>query len=432
MNNQVKISFIAALLMTINIIVGGGLYFNSGPMAVKAGVFGFLGWTLVAILLMPIVWGIAQAARVFPGEGGFYHYCKSGLNETAGFLANWAYLIGYLGTAATLISMTKSTLEGPTAFPGLVRYSLLFNILFILALSLLNLISVKLISRIQSSTTVLKLFPLIFVLAIFFFYWNPSVNYNAHEFLQVFYTIPMATFGYFGFESCCVISHMLEGGPSRAPKVIMLGFAIAAILYTTFHFGVMHIMGVENLSTLGALAFPQFLGLSACVTNALQLAIAGAILISFANTAYGASFTNIMNMHGLAKKNLVWGSSFLRKTTRTNIPYAATIVHALIIFLLITFMNNTLLLTAFTCVGIITSFVLTLSAVLSHFIKEKNIGQCLVILVGLVSCVILASYSWLALGTTHLTRLMYASPVIGGIILGYIMIKIKQRKSSVN
>ena len=68
-----KISFMAAVLMNINIIVGAGIYMWPGPMTKQAGGMSFLGWPLAGLLLLPIVLTIAQAARIFPGEGGFYN-----------------------------------------------------------------------------------------------------------------------------------------------------------------------------------------------------------------------------------------------------------------------------------------------------------------------------------------------------------------------
>ncbi len=135
---QEKISFLAAVLMSINIIVGVGIYFGPQIMAEKAGSLSFLGWGLSALLLFPVIWCIALAAKMFPGEGGFFIYCKQGLGEVFGFIAAWAYLLGFLSTAATQSTVLKEVLYKNIGFSFVVEYPILYNILFISVVALLN------------------------------------------------------------------------------------------------------------------------------------------------------------------------------------------------------------------------------------------------------------------------------------------------------
>lgn len=110
MSGHGKIGFWPAVLMNINIIVGAGILFSPAPMAALAGSVSFLAWALVGLLVFPVIWSIAQAPRAFPGEGGFYNYCTKGINPTAGFVAQWAYLLGYLGTATTMLIVIREAL----------------------------------------------------------------------------------------------------------------------------------------------------------------------------------------------------------------------------------------------------------------------------------------------------------------------------------
>jgi APA family basic amino acid/polyamine antiporter len=427
MKEEGKISFGAAVLMNINIIVGSSIFFNPQAMTAKAGSLSFLSWPLAGLLLFPIIWSVAQAARVFPGAGGFYHYCKSGLNESAGFLANWAYLLGYLGTAATLISVIATTLSSYQSLEIIRYHPIIFNIIFVTAISLLNLVSVELISKIQSSVTIFKITPLFIVVAILFFYWNPSITYDLSNFIHIPAILPLAVFGYWGFESCCSISHYIKGGPTQAARVILVAFSITALLYCIFHFGVMHIMGVENLSILKAADFPNYLGLAPWFTNALLVGISLAIMASYINTAYGASFTNITNLHGLAQRKLISFSSFLSKTTARNVPTSAVIVHGIVIFFLITFITIPQVLMAMTNLGVILAFVLTLCALTRYYLKNNNYIKVTIPILGLCACAILFYLSWTALGTTFCDQIFFASPILVGLILGIIMYKYSTR-----
>ena len=74
-------------------------------------------------------------------------------------------------------------------------------------------------------------------------------------------SLPLAIFGFFGFEACCSVSHLIENSEKNAPRAILLGFLITAALYTLFHFGLLNVMGSTDLAQYGAPAFAGFLQL---------------------------------------------------------------------------------------------------------------------------------------------------------------------------
>lgn len=432
MEEQGKISFAAAVLMNINIIVGSGIYANPQYMATSSGALSFLGWPLVAIMLLPIILAVAQAARVFPGEGGFYNYCKTGLNESAGFVANWAYLLGYIGTATTITSVIRSKLVENFGWAFINEHSFVFYLGFIIIISLLNLISVEIISKIQSFATLLKLIPLFLIASVIFFYWNPGFNYTTQDLSHLGGALPWAIFGYWGFESCCSTSHLIKGGSTQASKVILLAFGICTALYTIFHLGVLHIMGLDNLVKYGAQLFPQFMGFGPALTSAILSVILFATMISFFNTAYGASFTNVINISAMAKRGFLFGSKFLSKTTKRGFALNAIIVHAVAFLTLITLIPNTNILTALTNFGVSTAFLLTLIALVRYNVKHKNYLQLCITLLGFISLALIFYFTWTTqMGTDdNLQRLLYAAPVILGIPLGFIMYKMLKKCAS--
>jgi amino acid transporter len=303
MEERGQISFFAAVLLAMNIMIGAGIYVLPQNLAVTANSFGFLSWILAATLLFPVIWGVAQASKIFPGEGGFYNYCKCGIGPKAGFFANWAYLLGYLGTAAAITGFIRLHISTQFGLAILEQHAVLFNFLLIALVTLLNLASVEMISKIQGGATILKLTPLFFVLIIFVFYLKPSMEFNYDYLPNLPFAIPLALFAFWGFESCCGIGHMIKGGASQVPKVMFTAFFAVTAIYTLFHFGIIHIMGIENLKLFGAAAFPRFLGFGESATYLINLGISCAILLSLANTLYGISLLNITNLFTLADKN---------------------------------------------------------------------------------------------------------------------------------
>src|SRR3989338_7217724 len=131
-----KISFWTAVLMSINIIVGGGIFAGPQSMAAIAGNLSFTALFLAAILVFPIVWGVSRAAVIFPGSGGFYHYCKTGINLDFGFLAHWFYLLGYImGTASAMTYLLRNGLATRLGFTFAAEHPYATNALILLFFS---------------------------------------------------------------------------------------------------------------------------------------------------------------------------------------------------------------------------------------------------------------------------------------------------------
>lgn len=417
-----KIPFLAAVLMNINIIVGSGIYMAPQLMAQQAGGISFLGWLLAGLLLLPIVLTIAQAARIFPGEGGFYNYCTTALGQDVGFIANWAYFLGYMGTVATITSVIRDRLISPIGLVFVRENPLIFYVLFILFISLLNTISIRLISKIQSTITLLKLIPLLSMVGVIYFYWNPSFDYQIDRIGNLGGTLPLALFSFLGFESCCSISHYIRGGSTKAFKVILLAFSIAVFLYTIFHLGILHIMGSGALAGQGVHAFPQYMGFSTNVANFCALVLLIDMMLSFVNTTYGAALNNVTNINIFAKCGLIFQSKFLARLNSVGMPANAALVHGVFILALIALIPSTTTLAAITNLGVCITFFLTLLAVFVQSRRKKMYGSVVMAALGFVSLGILFFLTWTTkLGDTTLERLLYATPVIIGVPAGYLM-----------
>lgn len=422
MKESGKISFFAAVLMSINIMVGAGIYYAVGPLAETAGSVSFLGWPLIGLLLFPVIWGIAKAAQLFPGEGGFYHYCSSGINQTAGFAAHWGYLIGFIASAASLATVLRNGLVQNAGIQVLGDYPILFNVAAVVFYSLIQLLPLSKISKIQSIATLIKISPLFIVIALTIFYFNPHLQFEMSRLSSLSLMIPTVIFGFWGFEACCSIGGYLKGGPQKVPSVILIGFFATTALYLLFHFGLLNIMGAENLSKYGAVGFPKFLGLGPLWEATLQAGILGAILFCWANSILGMSLGNISNIYSLAKRGMIFGSFPLSKLNRNERPTMIVLIHGVFIFVLLTFISDLEILFSLSNLGILLAFFLTLLSAFLTYLRQKSNMKALFIGVGFLSCAILGYYSW-----TKLPNIYYTLPLIGWMAVGLVQFKIRQR-----
>lgn len=425
MENKGKISFLSAVLISINIMVGAGILYAVGPMTAAAGNISFLGWPIIGLLLFPVIWGIANAAQLFPGSGGFYHYCSAGINPMAGFIAQWGYLLGYMGTAASLSTVLRNGFINNAGIEFFQHYPFVFNIILVSLYTIINLFPLEKINKIQTTATVLKISPILIVIALTAFYFNPSVRLDVSGLNQIGMTVSTVIFAYWGFEACCSLGGFLKGGPQKVASVILVGFFATMALYALFHIGLLYIMGPENLANLGAIAFPRFLGLSPGLSAALELGITGAVLFSWANSILGVSLGNVTNIFNLASNKIIMGDKLLCTVNKNNRPVYVAVLHGIILLLFITFITDINILFALTNCGVITAFVLTLVAILIAHVKNKRYPQIAMTILAFISCFALIYYTWI-----QIPSVVYLLPLAIGMALGIVMYKIQQGRQS--
>ena len=422
MNNQGKISFFTAVLMSINVMIGVGIYFNSQLMVQNAGTCSFLGWIAAAVLLLPVIWVTALAARIFPGEGGFYNYGKSGINETVGFISIWSYLVGYVGMVSAQVLGLTDILN--KQYPSITQNLVLFNAVFIIALALFSMLSITWVSRIQGIATILKLTPLLLVIGLLYFYWDPQLTYTGCSYASLSSTISLALFGYFGFEACSNIGQYIKGGSQAVFKVILTAFFATTALYTLFHLGVLHIMGANDFATSGVQALPLFLGITSATTVAWINIIFGWILIlSFSNAVYGNMLSNVTNLAGVAQRKLIFGASALTVLNRFDRPVLAVIVQCLATFLFITFVPNINTVVELANLAVVLTLALTTLSVLCAQVRQKSYLASIVTVLSFGSCGALGYCCWLNLSKNTAKPMLYIAMLIGVIGLGYAMFK---------
>ena len=416
-----KISFWTAVLMSINIIVGSGIFFGPQLMAKAAGSFSFLVWPMLGLLVFPVIWSVVQASRLFQGDGGFYTYCASGINPFFGFLAQWLYLVGYIGTASVITTVLRDNIINQFGFTLAAQYPYIFNAVVIAFFLGLNLMSIELISKVQGLFTLIKMLPLFLVALVFWGYWDSSITYHAGDIYNLSITFPAAFFAFFGFEACCSLGQYLSGGPRQVGSVILAAFFTVVSLYTLFHFGLIHIMGVDNLTQAGAIAFPEFMGLSPKMTALLGAGITGSILLSFSNTIFGVLLTTITNVFTLAKKKIIIGTEVLSKTNAFDRPTTVAVIQGIILWLLLFFVSSFSVLLALTNLGICSTYLLTVVAVFLTTLKKGDYKNAAVALLGLGSCGLLVYYSWISMGPDTAERLFTSIPLLLGILAGLLL-----------
>lgn len=421
-----KISFFTAVLLNINIMIGAAIYINPPLMAAKSAGWSFLTWLLGAAIFTPVLLSVAKISSLFPGEGSFYNYSKNGLGKSLGFLSGWLYFLGYVSAASVQMMALRSLLSDEFQILWIRHYPILFNVVFFTFVCFLSSFDLKFVGKLLNAATLMKLFPLVFICSLPFFFSGQSdlsnITDSSFNVKSLTASIPFAIFGFWGFESCCNLSHRIRGSQITAALAVLLGFLITACIYSFFHFELLHVMGSKALAQEGTPCFVKSLGFqSQRFLSAFSLLISFALMCSYSTPIFGEFTTNGFLIQSMSQEKLFFLSSLLAKLNKNKQPIYAISAMGLLAFTLVTLINQDKILLLISNLGFISAFFLTLLSLLMILFKKGQYLLMLLPITGLVSCSLIANYCW-----ENIESLVHVLPAILIAAGGFILFQIHQ------
>ncbi len=407
---QKKISLVSAIILNVNILVGSAIFAFPSLMAGIAGNASFLSWGIVALLFLPLVLAAVELTSLFPGAGGFYTYAKEGLGKEAGYLAGWLYIVGYtFSVVLEGLALRKIVTSYCLSVP-FIDNVFIFNLLFVSILVLFNMLSLKVMSNFLSFFTICKILPLVILILLIPFIINPNFSITSTELSLLPASLPLAIFGYFGFEYCCNITHHIENSKKNGPRAIMIGFLATALIYMLFHFGLLNLMGAQKLAECGAPAYASFLTMPIpYLKEFINFFIPIASIIAICATAIGLLNANTEVLYVMAQERQFYKWHLLSKVNTYGRPIVALLLQSFIIFLILMFVPYIAVINGLCNVGVFLAYLLPF---ISLLILQRSIGSyrkmpltilAIAIIVGLII------YNWLFMADSLIERLLYTA-----------------------
>lgn len=427
-----KISFLKAMLLGVNIMVGAGIFSGTSEMTAKAGTISFLGWLLAALLYSPVVWAVLRMAEIFPADRGVLSFCQVGLGRFGGFLGGWIYFVGYAAACAGVLSAARSYLM--IKFTDIILFSNPYIFFFCAALLLLilNNMRVTVLASMQSYLTILKLLPVVSAILVLPFFWRKEIltNISIQDLALLPNTLTGAVFGFLGFETCASLIGIIDGGAKQARKAIVGGFVLVTLIYVFFHFSLISIMGAENLIMLQAPSFPLFVAkLFPWFGGVLLFLVSICSIVTYFNSSNGLFLLDTSVLSSLADEGILMFSKILQKRNIFDRPFIVAMLISSLVFGLGVMVQNTSSLMSLTCIAVMSSLLL---AAISLWLKDTEatiLGKFLnTLAVFVLFSLVLISF-WLS-GNTMGARLFILGLFIVKILVG--MILYREDKSAIN
>ncbi|MDE3126698.1 MAG: APC family permease [Gemmatimonadota bacterium] len=231
----------------VNLVIGGGIFRIPSDPAV-AGLLGAaapLAYLICAVAMGLVVLSMAEAGSRVSMTGGPYAYVETAFGPYAGFLVG--VLVWTIGaTAVPAVAMIFAD-NFAVVVPGFQseagRIGLLVAVYAVLVW--INVRGVKQGTRLIAAATVVKLLPLVLLVAIGAFgmhapYLTPAAMPPKHDFARAAMVL---VFVFAGFESALVPSGEVRESSRTVPRALLLGMGMVTVLFIALQFVVQGILG---------------------------------------------------------------------------------------------------------------------------------------------------------------------------------------------
>jgi len=384
------LSLTSAILININIMLGTGIFINTVLVSHNAGALGAAVYALVGILLLPLIFAMAQLLKHFKG-GTFYDFGKA-INTQWGFITSWCYFIAKLSSCALGIHVFSSLIQ--TIFPRLAAIPTLgIDYGIIILFILLNTLNLRIGRSIQFSFMGLKLIPIIFALISgVYLFTGGSFTHNQFIWSGIPSSIPFVLYAFTGFEATCSLSRSIKNPEKNGPRAVLIAYSIGVglvVLYQLVFFGALGTqLGqlssyLEAFPTLINTLFPNHAS-AIFLKNVLHIGIASSAL----GAAYGVLYSNAWNLYALAIESHIPFKHIFTRLNKHKIPLACVLAEgALVVIYTFFAQGNQIPLQQISSCGITISYTLSTIALLVIAYRAKE--SILIPLLSLGSCVLL-------------------------------------------
>lgn len=346
---QKKYGLMTAICMVVGIVIGSGVFFKAQNILVTTHgnmTIGIVAWLIGGAIMLFNILAFAQLAQKYSKVNGLTDYAEATVGSKYSYFVGWFMAFIYAPTISSILAWL--TARYTITFICSVNPDFALHIaaensgavfgpetmaltgLFLCLSFAVNALSPKLAGKLQVSTTVIKLIPLLLMAVIGTIYGvthasavQPDVSVLAHNFAvgagennTIFSAVVATAFAYEGWIMATSINAELKNAKRNLPIALIVGAVIIVAVYVLYFIGVAGGAGVEELQKDGAtVAFVHVFG--PVVGNILNLFVA----VSCFGTLNGLMLGCTRSMYALAARgNGPSPHVFTQVDNATNMP----------------------------------------------------------------------------------------------------------------
>jgi basic amino acid/polyamine antiporter, APA family len=313
----------------INVTIGAGIFVLPASVAAGLGAAAPLAYLVCAALMALIVCCFASAGSRVSLTGGLYAYVEVAFGPFLGFLAGVLYFLMATFAVASVASGfagSVGVLWNPAATP--IGRGVLLALLFA-GLAALNARGVKRGIRLVELTAVLKLLPLVTLVAAGIWSVNPAyVRIDAWPAAaSVGRTAIVLIFAFVGLEIALVPSGEVRDPARTVPRALFSALAITTTLYLLIQTVAQGLLGPAIAQYANA---PLAEAMGRVLGNGGRLLMLTGAVVSMFGYVSGDMLGSPRTLYAFARDGVL-PSTFARIHPRFHTPYVAITVYACIV-----------------------------------------------------------------------------------------------------
>jgi basic amino acid/polyamine antiporter, APA family len=221
------------MAITINTIIGAGIFGLPSKVAALIGNAGIFAFVACALIIAFIVLCFAEVSSRFKDTGGMYLYAKEAFGDVIGFEVGWLYWVVRVTTFAANCNLFITYLSYffPNAKEGSTRTAIIIGI--VLVLTIVNFLGVKQSAILTNIFTVGKIVPLIIFALVGLFFIQPA-NFTFPPIAETgnfSAAILLLIYAFVGFEAAAIPAGETKDPQKSVPFALLSALAIVASLF---------------------------------------------------------------------------------------------------------------------------------------------------------------------------------------------------------
>jgi APA family basic amino acid/polyamine antiporter len=253
-------------MIVVSLVIGMGIFRTPVVAAARAGTPGifFLAWALGGVIALCGALTYAEIGSRYPVTGGYYKIFSLAYHPSLAFSINCIELVSNAGSTAFVAVVGAEYIghffySGPTpaAFRGGV------TAVAVAFLYIINLLGLRMSSRVQNFLTLIKILLIVLLLASLFGSHPLPEHVSAGMaspqsptgfFRALGFALVAVSFSYGGYQQTINFGGEIRNPGSFIPRGIGIGIAIIITLYLSLNFVYTSVIGFHSLQTADSIA----------------------------------------------------------------------------------------------------------------------------------------------------------------------------------
>ncbi len=405
-------------------MLGAGIFINTVLLAQRTHLFSGALYLLNAILMLPLILSMVTLMKLHP-RGGFYAFGSQEISPFAGFVSAWSYFVGKLASGTLMIHTAFLLLQ--TIIPTLKAFNTTtLHFVTLIFFTLLNLLHMKIGMLVQGTSFILKLIPIVFVVAVgALFGWSETVSMPT-DILPILSSIPLVLFTALGFEATLSLSSHIHNPEKNGPRAILIAFAVVTIACFLFQTSFYLLLGNRFDTFTNYLSmFPALLQ-TICSNRSYTIPLAQIFHVAIASSALGGAYSILFsthwNLYAIAQHNHTFFNTLITRKNRYGMPTISIMLQALLCSICVLSTHGSQLPLQLTAsFGCIIAYTITVYALICAQKKQEALTKKWIGWLALGNCSLFIISSCYSLFSTTLNSFyLFSSILLGGIAMFWI------------